>query len=174
MSLSYYDVTVPVFTKTLTNLKQFLQKGAVHALETGLSESDFLNLKLAPDMFPLSRQIQISTDNAKGAVARLTETEPLVIPDTETTVAELVARIDTVIAHLETYTPERFAQAAETTPTLPYFPGKHFVGHDYLVEYALPNFFFHVNMAYAIIRHSGVPLGKADYVGNLTLHDGAH
>jgi hypothetical protein len=174
MSLSYFDVTVPVFTRTLKNLKQFFEKGAAQAKDTGVTEADFLALQLAPDMFPLARQIQVSTDNAKGAVARLTTTEPLVIPDTETSVAELCARIDTVVAHLETFTPEQFLGAAATTPTLPYFPGKHFTGHDYLIEYALPNFFFHVNMAYAIIRHSGVPLGKADYVGQLTLVDGAH
>ncbi len=174
MSLTYYDVTVPLFVKTLENLKHFFEKGAVHAKSEGLAESTYLALQLAPDMFPLSRQIQISTDNAKGAVARLCGVEPLRIEDKETTVAELVARIDTVISHLKTFTPEQLLGAAASTPTLPYFPGKHFKGHDYLIEYALPNFFFHVNMAYAIIRHSGVPLGKVDYVGELTLHDEAH
>lgn len=171
MNISYFDVTVPVFIRSLSNLKTFLRKGADHAKEIGTAEVDFLALQLSPDMFPLKRQIQISTDNAKGSVARLTGTVPLMIEDTETTVAELEARIDQVIAHLRTYTPDQFAKAATQEVTLPYFPGKHFVGHDFLVEYALPNFFFHVSMAYAIIRASGVPLGKADYLGGLTLHD---
>lgn len=174
MSLSYFDVTVPVFIRTLENLKHFFEKGVAHAKDRGVVEAEFLALQLAPDMFPLARQIQIATDNAKGAVARLAETPPLVVADTETTAAELIARIDAVIAHLRTFVPEQFAAAAASTPTLPYFPGKHFKGQDYLTEYVLPNFFFHVNMAYAIIRHSGVPLGKVDYVGALTLQDGAH
>lgn len=171
MTISYFDVTVPIFIKSLTNLKAFLRKGADHAKEVGIAEADFLSLQLSPDMFPLKRQIQISTDNAKGSVARLTGTTPLVIEDTETTVTELEARIDQVVAYLQTFTPEQFAPAATQEVTLPYFPGKHFVGHDFLVEYALPNFFFHVNMAYAIIRSEGVPVGKADYLGALTLHD---
>lgn len=171
MTISYYDVTVPVFIKSLQNLKAFLRKGVEHATENGVEEASFLALQLSPDMFPLKRQIQISTDNAKGTVARLTGTAPLVIEDTETTLAELDARIDLVIDHLREFTPEQFAQVETVQITLPYFPGKYFTGHDYLVEYALPNFFFHVNMAYAIIRSSGVPLGKADYLGALTLHD---
>lgn len=173
MNISYYDVTVPVFIRTLTNLKVFLRKGATHAAEAGTSEADFLSLQLSPDMFPLRRQIQIATDNAKGSVARLTGSTPLVIEDAETTVAELEARIDQVIAHLRTFTPDQFAETHTREVTLPYFPGKHFIGHDFLIEYALPNFFFHVNMAYAIIRSRGVPLGKADYLGALTLHDTA-
>ncbi len=171
MSISYYDVTVPIFKKSLTNLKTFLRKGVAHATENGVAEVDYLGLQLSPDMFPLRRQIQISTDNAKGSVARLTGTAPLVLEDTETTLAELEARLDKVIAYLDAVTPEQFNDAATAEITLPYFPGKHFTGHDYLVEYALPNFFFHVNMAYAIIRSSGVPLGKMDYLGALTLHD---
>ncbi len=173
MSISYYDVTVPIFKKSLTNLKTFLRKGVEHAAENGVAEADYLGLQLSPDMFPLRRQIQISTDNAKGSVARLTGIPPLVLEDTETTLSELEARLDKVIAYLDAVTPEQFGSAATAEVTLPYFPGKHFTGHDYLVEYALPNFFFHVNMAYAIIRSSGVPLGKMDYLGALTLHDAA-
>lgn len=171
MSISYYDVTVPIFKQSLTNLKTFLHKGVAHAAENGVAEADYLSLQLSPDMFPLRRQIQMSTDNAKGSVARLTGIPPLVLEDTETTLAELEARIEKVIAYLDAVTPEQFTDAATAEITLPYFPGKHFTGHDYLVEYALPNFFFHVNMAYAIIRSSGVPLGKMDYLGALTLHD---
>ncbi|MBY0309976.1 DUF1993 domain-containing protein [Patescibacteria group bacterium] len=171
MSISYYDTTVPVFIKNLENLKAFMAKGVAHAAQNSVAETDFLALQLSPDMFPLIRQIQISTDNAKGAVARLTGATPLALPDTETTWAELSARVDTVIEHLRTFTPGHFEKAGEAEVSLPYFPGKYFTGHDYLVEYVLPNFFFHINMAYAIIRSSGVPLGKGDYLGSLTLHD---
>lgn len=171
MTISYYDVTVPVFIKSLENLKVFLRKGVEHATQNGVEEAGFLALQLSPDMFPLKRQIQISTDNAKGTLARLTGTAPLVIEDTETTLTELEARVDRVITYLRGFSPEQFAAAETVQITLPYFPGKYFTGHDYLVEYALPNFFFHINMAYAIIRSSGVPLGKTDYLGALTLHE---
>jgi len=169
--ISYYDVTVPVFIKNLTNLKSLLRKGAEHATEQGISETDFLNKQLAPDMFPLLRQVQIATDSAKGAVARLTETTPPVMEDAEVTCAELEERIEKVLAYLRTITPEQFAATAEAKVTLPYFPGKYLNAPDYLAEYALPNFFFHVTTAYAIIRASGASIGKADYLGGLTLHD---
>lgn len=168
-SLSYYELTVPLFVKNLKSLRAFFEKGVAHAVAAGESEADYLARALAPDMFPLRRQIQISTDNAKGTVARITNTAPMALPDTEETAAQLLARIDTVIAYLGTFSPEQFAEADTSEVTLPYFPGQYFVGHDYLLEYALPNFFFHVNMAYAIIRNSGVPLGKTDYLGALTL-----
>lgn len=171
MSISYFDVTVPVFIKRLESLKHFLHKGIVHAQETGITEEEYLGLRLSPDMFPLLRQIQIATDNAKGAVARLTGVDPIVLEDTETTYSQLEARIDLVIAHLSSFTRDQFEDSAERRIELPYFPGKYFTGHDYLVEFALPNFFFHLNMAYAIIRTSGVPLGKPDYLGSLTMHD---
>ena len=169
MSVSYFDVTAPVFIRQLESLKHFLNKGILHAKESNVSESDFLSSRLAPDMFPLLRQIQITTDNAKGAVARLAGVEPLKIDDTEETYEQLVARIDVVINYLKTFTSQQLADAGETKVTVSYFPGKYFTGHDYLVEFALPNFYFHLNMAYAIIRAIGVPLGKQDYLGAPTL-----
>lgn len=171
MEISYFDVTVPVFIKRLESLKHFLHKGIMHAQENGISEAEYLGLRLSPDMFPLLKQIQITTDNAKGAVARLTGVDPIVLEDTEDTYSQLEARIDLVIAHLSTFTAEQFENASLRKIEMPYFPGKYFTGHDYLVEFALPNFFFHLNMAYAIIRTSGVPLGKPDYLGALTMHD---
>jgi uncharacterized protein len=170
MAISYFDLTVPVFIKSLENLKHFFSKGIAHAAEINVSEADYLAMRLAPDMFPLSRQIQIATDNAKGAVARLSEVDALKIADTETTSAELLARIDTVIAYLKNFTPEQFTESGTRQIVMPYFEGKYFTGHDYLVEFALPNFFFHINMAYALIRASGVPLAKSDYLGSLTMH----
>ena len=170
MQPTYFDFTVPVFIKNLTNLKTFLERGWVAAREANMSESDFLSQSLAPDMFHLKRQIQIATDSAKGAAARLTGAEPLKIEDTEETVDELLKRIDTVVAYLANFTPEQFADAAKQHVTLPYIPDQYQLGADYVVDFVLPNFFFHVAIAYAIVRAQGVALGKQDFIGGLKLH----
>lgn len=170
MNLSYYDVTVPVFKKNLLIVQTLVKKGFEHAKSKGMTEADFLNQRLAPDMFPLLNQIRIVTDNAKGAVARFTAAEPLSIEDKETTVAELMARIDTVIAFVESFTPDKFEQASEQKIIISYIPGKYQKAQDYLVDFALPNFFFHVSMVYAILREQGVEIGKMDYLGGLKLH----
>ena len=171
MKNPYFDTTVPLFKKTLQNLDHLLSKGAAFALEKGISEETMLGNRLAPDMFPLSRQIQIATDNAKGCVARLCGIEAPVFEDTETTVAQLHERIAKTIAFIETLQPEQFSGAETKQVLMKYHPGKHLHGHDYLVEYALPNFFFHVTVAYALLRTMGVDIGKTDYMGHLSLHD---
>lgn len=170
MHVSYFDVTVPVFKKNLLIAKTLLQKGLEHALETGISEAAFLDQRLVPDMFPLLKQVQIVTDNAKGASARLAGVQAPAIADTETTVAELVARIDTVIIFLDTLTADQFGEAAERKIELPYIPNMYQTGEDYLVDFVLPNFFFHVSMIYALIRLQGVLIGKMDFLGSLKLH----
>lgn len=164
-------MTVPFFTKNLRSLKAVLAKGAEHAKTVGMSEADLLNSRLAPDMFPLSKQVQIATDNAKGAVARLADADLLVLADDETTVDQLIARIEKVEAYLATFTPEQFDGADTRSITLPYFPGKFMTGHDYLTEYVLANFFFHFNMSYAILRMIGTPLGKGDYMGAVNMQE---
>lgn len=169
MNSPYFELTVPLFQKNLRNLTTLLSKGSEHAIAVGMSEADFLASKLAPDMFPLVTQIQMITDNAKGAVARLAAVEPISLPDTETTVAELLARIEKVQTYLAIFTAEQFATAGERLVTLPYFPGQFITGHDYLIEYALPNFFFHMSTAYGIMRMIGVPLGKGDFIGGMNL-----
>jgi len=171
MQNPYFDLTVPVFIKNLANAKHILEKSFAHSKSMGMSEADFLEAKLAPDMFPLRKQVQLITDHAKGAPARLSGIEPLSIEDNETTVEQLLARIDSVIAHLKTFKPEQFTNSATQVIVIKYFPGKHFHGADYFVEYALPNFFFHLTMLYAIGRMMGVPLGKADFMGNLNLQE---
>jgi uncharacterized protein len=170
MQNPYFDITVPIFKKMLENLDHLLTAGATFAIEKGISEETLLSNRLAPDMFPFARQIQIATDNAKGAVARLCGIEAPVMDDTETTVAELHQRIATTIAFLETITEDQFAGAHNRTVSLKYFSGKHFTGYDYVTQYALPNFFFHVNTAYALLRTMGVDIGKKDYLGPLSLH----
>lgn len=169
MQNPYYDMTVPVFKKMLENLEHLLTKGAQFALEKGISEETMLANRLAPDMFPLSRQIQIATDNAKGCVARLCGIEAPVMEDTETTVAELRARIAKTIAFLDSVEPAQFEGAQVRLVSLRYFPEKHFVGHDYLTQYAIPNFFFHAAIAYALLRVMGADIGKKDYLGPLNL-----
>lgn len=170
MSISYFEVTVPLFKKNLLITKALLKKGLVHATETGVSEADFLNQRLAPDMFPLLKQVQILTDTAKGAVARLTGTESTVVIDDETSIAELTTRLDTVVAYLETLTPEQFTTAAAQKITLPYIPGHYQTGADYVVDFVLPNFFFHMSIVYALMRRHGVTIGKMDFLGSLKLH----
>jgi hypothetical protein len=169
MQHPYYEMTVPLFIKMLQNLDHLLGVGAAYAIEKGIAEETLLGYRLAPDMFPLSRQIQIATDNAKGAVARLCGTESPVMEDTETTVAELHDRIAKTIAYLETTTREQFDGAATREVHIKYYPGMHFVGHDYLLQQALPNFFFHVTTAYALLRSVGVAIGKKDFLGPLNL-----
>ena len=142
MQISYFDVTVPVFKKNLLITKALLQKGLEHAQETGMSETVFLDQRLAPDMFPLLKQVQVLTDNAKGASARLSGTEAPVIADTETTVAELTARIDTVVAYLDTFQSEQFTNAGGQKIVLSYIPDMYQTGADYLVDFVMPNFFF--------------------------------
>jgi uncharacterized protein len=170
MPINYFDLTVPVFIKNLTNLKKIIERGFAAATEKGMSEEEFLNQSLAPDMFNLKKQIQIVTDNTKGATARLAEVEIMKIEDTENTVAELLARIDRVITYLKEFKPEQFENAAQAKITLSYMPGQYQIGSDYLVDFALPNFYFHASIIYALIRVQGVAIGKMDFLGGLKLH----
>ena len=165
MNTPYFELTVPLFQKNLRSLKGFLTKGFAYATETGMSEADFLASKLAPDMFPLVKQIQMITDNAKGTTARLAGVEPMSLPDTETTIAELMARIEKVEAYLAMFTESQFADAGTRVVTISYYPGQFITGNDYLLQSALPNFFFHMSTAYGIIRMNGAPIGKSDFIG---------
>lgn len=171
MTNHYFDATVPVFTRSLKGLKQVLKKGKEYANEKHVSDEVFLKSRLAVDMFDLTKQVQVACDNAKGSAARLAGVEVPKMEDNETTFAELEARIDKTLAFLHTLTPEHFADAGKRTIVLPYFKGKHFIGHEYLESYAIPNFFFHVVTAYDILRHLGVNIGKSDYINELPLHD---
>lgn len=165
---SIYEFTIPVFIKMLGGLKGVLKKAGEHP---ELDQTALLNDRLAPDMFPLVKQVQVATDNAKGAAARFSGTEAPKYEDNETTLAELDARIDKTIEYLKSFNKESFANAANIQATFPYFPGKFMNGFDYAREYAIPNFFFHVATAYAIVRKNGVQIGKADYMNGLPLQD---
>lgn len=166
----YYQFTVPIFINALMGLKNVLTKGRSFAHGKGMSDEHMLGLRLAPDMFPLVKQVQIACDNAKGASARLSGKEAPKMEDNEKTFAELEARIDKTLAYLDTFSDADFTDAQTRTMKLPYFPeDMHFTGEGYARLYAIPNFFFHVATAYNILRANGVPLGKADYMGTLPL-----
>jgi hypothetical protein len=169
MKNQYYEMTVPVFTKMLANLDHLLSKGATYAVENGISDEVLLGSRLTPDMFPLTKQIQIATDNAKGAVARLCGIEAPVMEDTETTVAQLHERIAKTIAFITSVTEVQFEGAESRHIFIKWYPEQHFTALDYLTQYAIPNFFFHTTIAYALLRALGANIGKQDYLGPLSL-----
>jgi hypothetical protein len=164
-----YQFSVPIFIKQLGGLKNVLMKAEAFAKEKGISEEEFLKQALAPDMFPLLKQVQVACDHAKGATARLSGLEVPKFEDNEKTFAELYARIDKTIAFVKTAPQGMFAGAGEREVALAYWKGRHMSGLGYLRESALPNFFFHVTTAYDIVRHAGVAIGKSDYINGLSL-----
>ncbi|HCJ7669904.1 DUF1993 family protein [Pseudomonas aeruginosa] len=166
MSLSIYQASIPTFLRTLGNLSAILKKAADHAEAKNIDPRIFIDARLAPDMFPLARQVQIASDAAKGAGARLAGLEVPSYADTETTFDELQARIARTVEFLEGIREEQLDGAEERNVTLK-VRGQEisFNGRDFLFGFALPNFFFHVTTAYAILRHNGVELGKMDFLG---------
>lgn len=167
-----YDFTLPVFVKFLNALDGILGKAEVFLKEKGLSEATLLDLRLAPDMFPFLKQVQIVCDNAKGTSARLAGVEVPSHADEETSLVELRARVKKTLEFLATLPESSFQEAATRQITLSYFPGKYMTGFDYTREYAMPNFFFHLTTAYSLLRKEGMDLGKTDYMGgSLPLKD---
>jgi hypothetical protein len=166
MATELYDLTVPVFTRGLTALSAILDKAADHARETGADPQALLALRLAPDMHPLSKQVQIACDGSKLCVARLSGVEAPVNEDTETTIAELKARIASTLAFLASV-PREAIDGQEDRDVVLKFPGGElpFKGQAYVVGFALPNVFFHLSTAYGLLRQAGVPLGKRDFLG---------
>ena len=169
--MSLHDASVPQLKKMLGNLDQWLEAAVAHAQKKSFDPSVLLAARLAPDQYPLTRQIQSACDAAKLACARLTGKEAPKHPDTEQTVDELRARIRACVSYLDTFTAADFEGAATRLVDLSFMPGKALRGTDYLNELALPNFYFHATTAYAILRHNGVPLGKASFIGSLKLVD---
>jgi hypothetical protein len=166
MAISMYQASVPVLINSLRNLKNLLQKGQAHADAKKIDHAVLINARLAPDMFPLSRQVQIASDNAKGCAARLAGVEPPKYEDTEKTFDELHARIDKTVAYLKSLKAEQIDGSEERPVTLKTPRGDlNFRGQQYLCFFLLPNFFFHVTTAYNILRHNGVELGKPDFIG---------
>lgn len=162
-----FDLTVPQFIKTLKNLDAILDKAAGFADSKKVEMEVLLNSRLAPDQFPLTRQIQIVCDTAKLGASRLTGKAAPVQEDNEKTLAEVKARIQSVIKYLESFKEEDYKNAATATITQPRWEGKTLTGNDYVIHHVIPNFYFHVTTAYSILRHNGVDVGKKDYLGAL-------
>ena len=155
--------------KMLANLDRWLVKAEAHAKARSFDPNVLLAARLAPDQYPLVRQVQSACDSSKFAAARLSGKEAPKHPDTETTVEELHKRIAACTAFLDSLTAKDFEGAETRRVTLPFLEGKTLTGSDYLIEMAVPNFFFHLTHCYAILRHNGVDLGKTDFIGSLTL-----
>jgi hypothetical protein len=170
-TMNLYDFTVPQLLRILGQVPRWLDKAKAHADQKKFDPSVLLTARLAPDQFPLLRQIQSISDNAKGTAARLAGVQPPSFEDSEKTFEDLRARIDKTIAFLKSLSPEQFEGADERVITLPFMQGKGIKGRDYLIGFALPNFYFHTTTAYAILRHNGVDLGKGDFLGPVPFFD---
>ena len=167
MTITLYQASVPPLMHTLTSLMAILEKGAAYAEAKKIDPSVLLGIRLYPDMFPLVRQVQIASDIARKGAARLAGVEPSDMPDTETTFPELITRLQQSIAYLKTLTAEQIDGSETRSISLPV--GKEtmvFEGLPFLLYFVLPNVYFHVTTAYDILRHSGVELGKRDFLGN--------
>lgn len=168
-----YDLTVKQFSKMLTNVADILQKAEGFSLDNNLDISEILHKRLADDQFDLTRQVQMVCDTAKLAVARLVgqlDSAPKHV-DNDASVQELLVRIQHVKDYIEGFSESDFNEAPERKLKHAYWGDKHLTGYDFVVHYAIPNMYFHVSMAYAILRHNGVDVGKMDYLGKLPFRD---
>jgi uncharacterized protein len=168
MSNFMYAASVPPMIRSLTNLRSILEKAIAYAEAKKIDPSVLINARLYPDMFPLARQVQIATDVAKGAVSRLTGLEPPKYEDNESSFPELLARLDKTITLLESCKPEQMQDSEDRTITLPMHDKTiTYKGLPYLTDFVLPNVYFHVTTAFAILRHNGVEIGKKDFLGEI-------
>jgi len=166
MSLSVHAITVPVFVRALTNLSAILDKAVAHCEARKIDPAVLIGMRLYPDMFPLLRQVRIACDFAKGACARLAGQDVPQWEDNEVTFADLKARIQRTIDYVSAFTPAQLDGAPGRNVTVTMRgENKSFEAMHYLLTMALPNFWFHVTTAYAILRHAGVELGKKDFIG---------
>ena len=162
---SMYDASIPPILRALNNLSHILNKGEAYANAKEIELAVLFNARLFPDMFPLSRQVQIATDMSKGAAARLAGLEVPSYDDNETTFADLQARIAKTIAFIETVTPAQLEGAEKRDIEIMVRKAKmEFTGQDYLQKWVMPNVYFHVTTTYNILRHNGVELGKPDFL----------
>jgi hypothetical protein len=167
MAISMYQVSVPVFSRMLTNLIAIMNKAAAHCEERKIDPAALTQYRLYPDMFPFWKQIHIATDAAKNGSAYLAGAEPLKFDNNEQGFAELIARAQKTIEFVNGFKPEQIDGSEEREIRIP--RGETtliYTGQEYLLNRVLPNFFFHVTTAYDILRHNGVELGKKDYLGN--------
>lgn len=166
MSLSMYTAGIPVTVRYLNNLSTLIDKAVAHCEARKIDPAVLVNFRLTPDMFAFARQVQIATDSAKGMAARLAGTEVPSYADTEITFDDLKARIAKTVAYLQSFKPAQIDGSEDKEITMKAGANDlKFKGADYLLGFVLPNFYFHVTTAYAILRHCGVEVGKRDYLG---------
>ncbi len=168
MTISMFQASVPAFLRMLSNTKVLLEKGAAFCAAKKIDESVLMNGRLAPDMFPLARQVQIATDFAKGSTARLAGLDIPKYDDNEKTFAELIVRVEKTMAFASTVSAAQIDGQEDREISLT-IGGKpiNFKGQAYLIHFVLPNFHFHLAMVYAILRHNGVEIGKSDFLGSV-------
>jgi hypothetical protein len=169
--MNLYEQSVPQFVRAVGQVNHWLDKAEAHAAAKKFDAEVLLAARLAPDQYPLVRQIQSLSDAAKFGSAYLAGVTPPPFPDVEKTVPEIRARIDKTITFLQTIKSEQLEGSSDRVVRVPWRPGKGIKGFDYLTRIALPNFYFHLTTAYAILRHNGVDLGKQDFVVNLPFFD---
>ena len=155
--------------KQLAQIDKWFDAATEYAKTRSFDPNVLLGMRLSPDQFAFGRQVQITCDTAKTAAARVGGKDAPAHPDTETTIDELRARVKSGIAYLDGFTAKDFEGVATRTVTQPRWEGKIMSASDYFVEHALPNFYFHLSHVYAILRHNGVPIGKRDYLGTLSM-----
>jgi hypothetical protein len=166
MALSMYQASAPLFTQFLSSLSGVLAKGAAHAEARKIDPNVFLSARLAPDMFPLTRQVQIVSDNAKAGMARLAGVEIPSWPDNEASFPELQARLTKTIDYVKSFKPGQIEGSEDREIIVQLGPNKvPFTGRSLLFGFQIPNFLFHCTTAYDILRHNGVELGKRDFIG---------
>jgi uncharacterized protein len=166
MSLTMHAATAPVFTRMLNNLLAWLDKAQAHAETRRFDTANYLGLRLAPDMLPLTRQIQIACDGVKGCMARLAGVEVPKWDDTETTLDELRARVRRTLDYVASFTPAQIDGSETREIVVPTRTSEmRFTGEDYLRHFVLPNFYFHATTTYALLRQAGVEIGKRDFLG---------
>lgn len=162
-----YEITITQFVKMLHNLTAILDKSVQHAEAKKFDIDVLLQGRLAPDQFNFTRQIQIACDTAKFCAARLTGKEAPTHADTEKTLAEIKSRIESTIGYLETFTAKDFVESVQRKVSQPRWEGQYLTGEEFAIQHAIPNFYFHITTAYAILRHNGVDVGKKDYLGKM-------
>ncbi|MDB5455173.1 MAG: hypothetical protein JWP92_758 [Caulobacter sp.] len=166
MTLSMHQASAPVFIQGLTGLGGVLAKAAVHAADRKIDPAALLQARLYPDMFPLVRQVQLATDFAKGPLARLAGVEVPAWDDVETSFEALIARVEKAVAYARNFTAEQIDGSEDRDIALVRRGETTIIkGRAYLLTQAVPNFYFHLTTAYAILRHNGVEVGKRDFLG---------
>jgi uncharacterized protein len=167
MSLTMHSASAPVLIRILGNMLVWLDRAEAHAQARKFDPSNYLGLRLAPDMLPLSRQVQIASDAAKTCMSRLAGTEIPKWEDNEASLDELRARIRKTVAHVQSFSAAQIDGSDDRAISMPMRSGdaSQFSGETFLRQFALPNFFFHATTTYALLRHAGVELGKADFLG---------